>query len=154
DDVTGRRRRQIVHQSGYVVARFEHHQAAGPVERFRGLGNGVGELAVGELLGLGEDRQLLAVSAKVGEKSVHVSRTPLPTTSIRPWEGRGGGLRLCWRTMSGGASPAGSMVNSTSWPRNSAAITVPTPSSRSLSETTVATSCSGRSMRVAGPSAP
>src|SRR5690348_12245893 len=45
------------------------------------------------------------------------------------------------------------MVNSTSWPRNSVAITVPTPSRCSLCETTVATSCSGSSTRVAGPSA-
>jgi len=96
---------------------------------------------------------LVPVTAQVVEELAHVSTIPLPTTSIRTLASMGGGLRLCWRTTIGAVSPAGSMVNNTSWPRNSVAITVPTPSRRSLSETGVATSCSGRSMSVAGPSA-
>ena len=72
---------------------------------------------------------------------------------MRTLASMGGGLRLCWRTTIGAASPPGSMVNRMSCPRNSVAITVPTPLRPSLSKTTVATSCSGRRISVAGPSA-
>ena len=64
--------------------------------------------------GVGQHRHVLAVAAQVVEEPAHVSTTPPPTTSIRTLASIGGGLRLCWRTMIGAASPAGSMVNSTS----------------------------------------
>ena len=42
DHVAAGHRRQVVHQSGHVVAGFEHHEATRPVECSRGVGNGVG----------------------------------------------------------------------------------------------------------------
>src|SRR5882757_5159050 len=152
-DMPAGHRSQVAHQSGHIVAGFEQHQATRPTEFLRGGSDSIGELVVRELLGVRQNRHPLAVAAQVVEDPAHVSTIPLPTTSILTLASMGGGLRLCWRTMSSAVSPAGSMVNSTSWPRNSVAVTVPTPSSRSLSETTVATSCSGRSTSVARPSA-
>jgi len=72
-----------------------------------------------------QHRHLFAVAAQMTQDCAHLSTTPVPTTSILTLASMGGGLRLCWRTMSGGGvSPSGSIVRSTSWPRNSVAITV------------------------------
>src|SRR5262245_3133260 len=151
--MTAGHHREVMHQSCQVIAGFEQHQATMPVEFSHSVGDSIGELVVRQLLSVGQDGRFVAVAVEVVDESAQLSTTPLPTTSMRTLASMGGGLRLCWRTTIGAASPAGSMVNSTSWPRNSVAITVPRPSSCSLSETTVATSCSGRSTSVADPSA-
>ena len=44
-------RREIMHQSGQVIAGFEQYQAARSIEFPGSVGDGVGELAVRELLG-------------------------------------------------------------------------------------------------------
>jgi hypothetical protein len=93
--VAGGHRGQVVHQSGDVVAGFEQYQAAGPVEVAGGAGDRVGELVIREVLGIRQDRHLLAVGVKVDEQSAHVSTIPMPTTSIRTLASMGGGLRLC-----------------------------------------------------------
>src|ERR1700682_800850 len=125
--VAARHRRQAPHQSNQVVADFEQHQATGPTDFLRGDGDGFGELVVRELMRFRQHRHLFAVAAQMVQDSAHVSTIPVPTTSILTLASMGGGLRLCWRTMSGAVSPSGSMVRSTSWPRNSVAITVPPP---------------------------
>ena len=79
--------------------------------------------------------------------------TGVPSNSTVTLLCRPGQPKLCWRTGIAAAAPAGSMVSSTSGPRNSAATTVPRPVSAALSGTTLACSCSGRSSIVAGPSA-
>ena len=114
DHVAGRHRRHVVHQSAQLVAGFDQYQATRPAELSRGVGHGVGELVVRQLLAVRQHRHVLAVGAKVVEEPGHVSTTPLPNTSIRTLASIGGGFRLCWRTMIGAVSPAGSMVNSTS----------------------------------------
>src|SRR5438270_5125569 len=91
DHVTRCHRRQVVHQSGHVVAGLEQYQTTGPVEPSSGVGDRVGELVIRELLGVRQDRHLLAVGAKVVEESAHVCTTPVPTTSIRTLASMGGG---------------------------------------------------------------
>src|SRR5262245_27594214 len=107
-------RRQVVHQSGHVVAGFEQHQATMSVEFSRDVGDGVGEVVVRQLLRVGQDGGFVAVAVQVVEESAQLSTTPLPTTSTRTLASIGGGLKLCWRTTIGAASPAGSIVKSTS----------------------------------------
>ena len=75
-DVAARHRRQVAHQSGQVVAGFEQHQATRPVEFLRGVGDGVGELVVRELLRVRQHRHLFAVAAQVVQDPAHVEHDP------------------------------------------------------------------------------
>src|SRR3954470_23048510 len=151
-DVTACQRTEIVNQRGKVVACLEQYESARPTQLRGDRGDLLCEFAVAQRGGFGQHSDPIRVFVQMVDEFVHRRATPLPITLMRTLASMDGGSRLCCRTMIGAMSPVGSMVSSTSCPRNSWPMTVPMPSRLSLSEITVATSCSGRSARIAGPS--
>ncbi|BBX03323.1 hypothetical protein MMOR_42590 [Mycolicibacterium moriokaense] len=93
-DMSGRQRTQVVHQSRDFIAGFENHQATRTVERGRSRGNPLRKLTVGQLGGVGEYRDAVAMAAKVVDERAHVKTTPVPTTSMRTFASTRGGSRL------------------------------------------------------------